>query len=120
MKQKPHPSDLTDQEWAILEPMIPPAKPGGRPRTADMREVVNAIFYVLKTGCRWDMLPDDFPPKGTVYHYYNTWRKSGAWSRWNRLLREEMAGGEENQTTPGTVTRHRSKPRQHEGHAATV
>ena len=63
----------------LLKPYIPEAKKDGRRRTSDMREVVNAIFYVLKTGCQWDMLPHDFPAKGTVYHYYNTWRKSGLW-----------------------------------------
>lgn len=55
-----------------------------------MREVVNAIFYVVKTGCQWGMLPHDFPPKGTVYHYFNTWRKQGVWEQMNRVLRERM------------------------------
>jgi putative transposase len=90
MKRKPYPNDLTDQEWAILEPLIPVAKHGGRPRTADMREVLNAIIYVLKTGCQWDHLPHDFPSKGTVYHYFNTWRKDGTWTRMNDALREQL------------------------------
>ncbi len=89
-ERKPYPSDLNDQEWALLEPLIPPAKRGGRPRTVNMREVLNAIFYVLKTGCQWRQLPRDFPPKGTVYHYFNTWRKDGTWARINDALREQL------------------------------
>jgi putative transposase len=90
MKRKAYASDLNDAEWDLLKPHIPEAKKGGRPRSSDMREVINAIFYVLKTGCQWDMLPHDFPSKGTVYHYYNTWRKSGVWQRINAALRGEL------------------------------
>lgn len=90
MERKSYPSDLTDDEWNILEPLIPPPKSGGRPRTVEMREVLNAIFYVLKSGCQWDMLPHDLPPKGTVYHYFNTWRKDGTWQRMNQVLRETL------------------------------
>jgi len=89
-KRKPYPSDLTEQEWTIVEPLVPPPKSGGRPREVDMREVLNAIFYVLKSGCQWDMLPHDFPPKGTVYHYFNTWRKDGTWQHLNDQLREQL------------------------------
>ena len=64
---KRYPSDLTDAEWAHLEPLIPPAKPGGRPRETDMREATNAILYVLRTGCAWRHLPRDFPPSSTVH-----------------------------------------------------
>ena len=88
--RKPYPSDLTDAEWAIVKPLIPPAKHGGRPRTVNMREVLNAIIYLLKTGCQWDHLPHDFPPKGTVYHYFNTWRKDGTWAHINDALREQL------------------------------
>ena len=88
MREKSYPSDLKDREWEVLAPLIPPAKPGGRRRTVDMRAVLNAIFYVVKTGCQWKMLPHDFPPKGTVYHYFNTWRKNGRWERINTHLRE--------------------------------
>ena len=90
MNRKPYPNDLTDEEWAILEPLIPPAQRGGRPRTVNMRAVLNAIIYVLKTGCQWDHLPHDWPPKGTVYHYFNTWRKDGTWARMNDALREQL------------------------------
>lgn len=100
MKRKPYPSDVTDEEWAILEPFIPPAKTGGRPRTVNMREVVNAIYYVLKSGCQWDMLPHDFPAKGTVYDYYNTWRKDGTWQRLNQFLREQVREAVDRELTP--------------------
>ena len=90
MDRKSYPSDLSDAEWELMAPHMPDAEPGGRPREADMREVLNAIFYVLKSGIQWDMLPHDFPPKGTVYHYYNTWRKDGTWQRLNAALRGEL------------------------------
>ena len=88
--KKRYSSDLTDEEWAILEPLIPPAKRGGRPRTANMREVLNGIFYVLKTGCQWENLPKDLPPSGTVFYYFNCWRKEKVWQRMNDALRERM------------------------------
>ena len=90
MERKPYPSDLSNAEWELMAPYIPNAEAGGRPRAADMHEVLNAIFYVLKSGIQWDMLPHDFPPKGTVYHYYNIWRKDGTWQRLNATLRGEL------------------------------
>jgi len=74
-----YPSDLTDEEWALVEPMIPPAKRGGGKRTADMREVVNAVMYVLSTGCQWRALPKDLPPRSTVHGYLDLWN-------WDRTL----------------------------------
>jgi putative transposase len=103
MDRKPYPSDLTNDQWAILKPLIPPAKTGGRPRTVDMREVMNAIFYVLKSGYQWDMLPRDFPPKGTVYDYYNTWRTDGTWQRMTQALREELRQELGRETTPSAA-----------------
>jgi putative transposase len=103
MTRKPYPTDLKDAEWKILEALIPPAQQGGRNRTADMREVLNGIFYVVKTGCQWDMLPHDFPPKGTVYHYYNTWRKNGLWGQINAALREKVRQAEERQSSPSAA-----------------
>jgi transposase len=72
-----YPSDLTDAEWAIAEPMIPPARSGGRPRDVNVREVLNGIFYVLSTGCQWLALPKDLPPKSTVHHYFMLWDWDG-------------------------------------------
>lgn len=76
-----NPNDLTDDKWKIVKPLIPLAKRGDRPRTVNMGEVLNAIIDLLKTGCQWDHLPHDFPPKGTVYHYFNTWRIDETWAR---------------------------------------
>jgi transposase len=90
-----YPSDVTDDEWAHLEPLIPPAKPGGRPRQTNMREALNAIFYLLRTGCPWRYLPrDGFPPRSTVYNIFRNFQKEGVWDAiWQRLhmdLREDM------------------------------
>jgi putative transposase len=78
--RKPYPTDLTDAQWALLEALIPPAKAGGRPRKVDMREVVNAILYLNRSGCQWDMLPHDLPPKSDVYFYFARWRDDGTWA----------------------------------------
>ena len=72
-----YPSDLTDAEWALVEPAIPPAKRGGRPRDVNVREVLNAIFYVLATGCQWQALPKDLPPKSTAHCYFMLWEWDG-------------------------------------------
>ena len=81
-----YPSDLTDAEWALVEPLIPPAKRGGRPRTVDVRAVLNAIFYVLSTGCRWRALPKDFPPRSSVYEYLELWNWDGTLLRIHHAL----------------------------------
>lgn len=79
-------TDLSDAAWAIVEPLLSPARPGGRPRMTDLRGVVNAIFYLLRTGCQWRLLPRCFPPWGTVYHYLRAWKRSGAWVRLHRAV----------------------------------
>ncbi len=97
MSRKAYPSDLSDIEWLILQVLIPIAKPGGRPRSVDIREILNAIFYILRSGCAWRMLPHDFPKWQTVYGYFRTWRKAGVWEQMNTALREsvrEQAGRE--------------------------
>lgn len=73
--------DVTDREWALISPLLPGAKPGGRPRVTCLRRVVDAIFYLLQTGCQWRMLPRDFPPRSTVYGYFRRWRDDGTWAR---------------------------------------
>lgn len=83
-------TDLTDAQWAFVEPLIPPPKSGGRHRKVDMREVVNTIFYLNRTGCQWDMLPHDLPPKSTVYDYFAAWRNDGTWQRIVDSLREQV------------------------------
>jgi transposase len=87
--RKPYPSDLTDQQWAIIEPLIP-VNAVGRPRTVDMREVVNAIFYLNRSGCQWDMLPHDLPPKSTVYDHFAQWRDDGTWQHILDALRQQV------------------------------
>jgi transposase len=77
MKTHDYPSDLTDAQWALIEPRIPDARPGGRPRKTDPRDVFDAILYILRTGCQWRYLPADFPPKSTVWRYFDRWRRDG-------------------------------------------
>jgi putative transposase len=87
-KRKAYPSDLTDEQWELMQIVIPEAKPGGRPRSADMREVINAMLYVNRSGCQWDMLPHDLPPKSTVYEYFAAWRDDGTWQDMLDVLRQ--------------------------------
>ena len=81
-----YPSDLTDAEWALIEPMIPPAKRGGRRREVNVREVLNGIFYVLSTGCQWKALPKDLPPKSTAHYYFMLWDWDGTLERIHHAL----------------------------------
>jgi putative transposase len=87
MNRKRYPTDVTDSQWAVLEPLIPPARPGGRPRNTNMREVVNAIFYLTREACSWRALPHDFPPWKTVYNYFEAWKQNGIWNHFLTLLR---------------------------------
>ncbi|AIK96326.1 IS5 family transposase [Candidatus Odyssella acanthamoebae] len=88
--KKIYESDLSDQEWSIISPMIPPSRPGGRPRRVNVRHTLNAIFYLLKTGCQWRMLPKDFPPWGTVHYYFRRWRLEGVWFKIHEELRSTV------------------------------
>src|SRR3954454_6417798 len=92
--RKPYPSDLTDAHWAILEPLIP-VNSTGRPRSVAMREVLNAIFYLNRSGCQWDMLPHDLPKKSTVYDHFARWKADGTWQEILDALRQQVrvAGG---------------------------
>jgi transposase len=90
MEEKRYPSDMTEDEWVILESLIPQAKPGGRHRSVNMREVMNGIFYVLRGGIPWRFLPKEFPPWKTVYHYFRLWRLDGTWEMLNTRLREQV------------------------------
>jgi len=103
MPRKPYPSDLTDAQWTILEPLIPPAKPGGRRREVDMREVINGILYILRTGAGWRHLPHDFPPHQTIYEYYNAWRKDGTWTTIHTALRERVRQRDGREATPSAA-----------------
>jgi len=85
-----YPSDLTDAQWKLIEKRIPPAKPGGRERSVDMREVMNGILYLVRTGCSWRQLPHDLPPWGTVHWYYRCFRLDGTWHKIHDALREKV------------------------------
>jgi len=105
-KTKKYPSDLTDEQWAILAPMIPPAKQntrGGRPRKVDMREVLNTLFYLNRSGCQWDMLPHDLLPKSTVYDYFAQWRNDGTWAKLVKALRERTRVAAGHAPTPSAA-----------------
>jgi putative transposase len=86
-ERRAYPSDLTDQQWELIEDLIPPELPGGRRREISMREVVNAILYVNRSGCQWDMLPHDLPAKSSVYDYFAAWRDHGTWQQILDVLR---------------------------------
>ena len=100
MNPKPYPSDLTSQQWAVLKPLLPPARTGGRPRKTEMRSVVNAIFYRNRNGCIWRALPHDFPPWRTVYNYFAAWKRDGTWKAINDALRRRVRRRAGRQPTP--------------------
>lgn len=100
MNRKAYTTDLTNPEWAILKPLIPPALPGGRPRSQNMREILNAIFYVLRGGCSWRLLPHDFPPWQTVYDYFRRWRRTGTWEAIHSTMREQVRLKDKREATP--------------------
>src|SRR5678809_16584 len=104
--RKKYPSDLTDEQWAIVAPLIPPAKSGprgGHPRQVDMREVLNTICSLNRSGCQWDMLPHDLLPKSTVYDYFAQWRDDGTWAKIVSLLRTRVRIQEGREPTPSAA-----------------
>lgn len=90
MSPSGYPSDLTDEQWHHLKQYLPPPKPGGRPREVDLRQILNAIFYVNKTSCPWRWLPKDYPPWQTVYTYFRNWRLSGVWEKKQQSIEEVL------------------------------
>jgi putative transposase len=89
--RRPYATDLSYDEWKMLEPLVPGVKPGGRPRAHETRELLNAVFYVLRVGCAWRLLPHDFSlPWQTAYHYFRAWRIDGTWERIHTALRERL------------------------------
>ena len=105
LPRKPYKTDLNDAQWAVIEPLIPPAKHGGRPRTVDMREVVNTLFYQARTGVQWEYLPHDLSPKSTVYDYFVAWQKDGTWQRLVDALRGAVrtAAGRDETPSAGCI-----------------
>src|SRR5215831_5518793 len=89
-ERRVYPSDVTDEEWALLEPLIPAVKPGGRPEEIEQREMVNGILYVLRSGCPWRLLPHDLPNWSTVYLYFRQWKRAGIWEQVNAALRRDV------------------------------
>jgi putative transposase len=102
--REPYHSDLTNPQWEILEPLVPAAKEGGRPRDVDMREVINTILYLNRAGCQWDMLPHDLLPKSTVYDYFAEWRDDGTWQRMMDALREQVRVAAGREPTPSAAS----------------
>src|SRR3954464_9843977 len=97
-------TDLTDAQWEVLRPLLPPAPGGGRPRTTDTREVLNAIFYHPRAGGAWELLPHDFPPPGTVYEYYSKWRRDGTIERIHDALRRAVREASEHDPEPSAAS----------------
>lgn len=95
-----YPCDMTDDQFDLIFPLIPPSKYGGRPRKVDIRGVINAIFYVLCTGCPWRWLPNDYPPPGTVYHYFRAWRLDGTWLKIHNQFRDWLRASYDRDPSP--------------------
>lgn len=104
LARKPYASDCTDEQWAILEPLVPPQKSGGRPRTINMREVINSLLYLSRTGCQWDMLPHDLGCKSSVYDYFAQWTSDGTWQRMVDALRAQVREKEGRNATPSAAS----------------
>jgi transposase len=95
-----YPSDLTDEEWSLVEPLIPLGKPGGGKRTVNMREVVNGLMYILSTGCQWRAIPKDLPPKSTVYDYFDLWTYDGTLDRVHHALYQQCREQGQREASP--------------------
>jgi putative transposase len=103
MNRKPYPSDLTDAQWEELASLLPPAKARGHPRTVNLREVINSILYVLRTGCAWRMMPHDLSPWGTAWWYFRQWRLDGTWEHIHDTLQPRVRELEGREPTPSAA-----------------
>jgi len=103
MDKRTYPSDLTNEQWKLIEPLLPPVKPGGRPRTTELREVINGILYLVRTGCSWRMLPHDFPPWPTVHDYYWKYRRDGIWDQIYESLHKRVRVQAGRQASPSAA-----------------
>src|SRR5215210_3070698 len=88
--RKTYPTDLSDAEWECIEPHLPIPRAAGRPRRHSLREILDAIFYIVRSGCAWRLLPHEFPPWKTIHHYFRIWRIDGTWEQLNTALRERL------------------------------
>jgi putative transposase len=103
MERKSYPTDLTDPQWDLIRPLLPEAKPGGRPRSVDLRAVLDGIFYVVRGGVPWRMLPHDLPPWGTVHFYYRKWRLDGTWAKVLDALRARLRHADGRHKSPSAA-----------------
>jgi putative transposase len=103
MNNRSYPSDLSDAQWRVIEGLIPPAKQGGRHRSVNMRHVLNAILYVVRSGCAWRMLPHDYPPWSTAYDYFRKFKLSGVWWAIHDALRDQVRKRDKRQTSPSAA-----------------
>ena len=122
MERQAYPSDLSDKEWKIIEAYVPAPKAGGRPPKHSRREIINAIAYVMRSGCSWRMLPHDLPPWKTVYDYFRQWRLDGTWERINTALREKLRVTLGREATPSAaiIDSQTVKTTEKRGHVATM
>lgn len=104
MNRKSYPSDLSDLEWSIVKPLLPPVKNRGRKRETDLREIINAILYLLNEGCKWRSLPHDFPHWSTVRTYFDRWKRKRVWYQLNNVLREKLRVEEGRNSKPSAVS----------------
>jgi len=122
MPRQPYPSDLTDAQWAILEPKLPAVKPGGRPRKHALRDIMDAMRYVLRGGIAWRAMPHEYPPWPTVYVYFRAWQRDGTWERLNDEVRElvRQRAGRNPQPTAAILDSQSAKTTEKGGLAATM
>ena len=103
MAERVYPSDVTDEQWKVLEPLVPVAKPGGRPRAVSERQMINAILYIARGGCAWRMLPKEYGPWETIYGHFWRFRRDGTWPRIHDALREKVRQADKREPTPSAA-----------------